>query len=318
MKDAKGEWSGIAVELWQKIAADQGREFAFEEFGLAELLANVEQAGVDVAVGALTVTTEREARFDFTHPFFTSGIGVVARTDAGGLPQLFGRMLSKEFLQAIAALLAVLAIAGLAVWIFERRRNAEQFGGSPARGFGEGFWWAAVTMTTVGYGDRAPVTFGGRLVGFLWMFIGVLTISGFTAAIASTLTASKLESVLEDPSDLARVRVGAVQDTVGQEILEERGIVFQGYGSMAAAFDALEAGELQAVVHDRPLLVWETRQRQSGVEVLHWTLTGQYYALALPTESPLREALNEALLRVTTSADWLEIRRRYLGAEAGS
>ncbi|MGO2102628.1 MAG: ion channel [Psychroflexus halocasei] len=43
-------------------------------------------------------------------------------------------------------------------------------------------------MTTVGYGDKSPLSLGGRIVGLIWMFMAVIILSSLTAGIASALT----------------------------------------------------------------------------------------------------------------------------------
>jgi len=54
------------------------------------------------------------------------------------------------------------------------------------------FWWAIVTMTTVGYGDFSPVSQGGRLFSVLVMFAGISLISMLTATISSIFVAKKI------------------------------------------------------------------------------------------------------------------------------
>jgi voltage-gated potassium channel len=46
----------------------------------------------------------------------------------------------------------------------------------------DGFWWAWVTMTTVGYGDLVPTTIEGRIVGMLLILVGIAIFSMLTAS----------------------------------------------------------------------------------------------------------------------------------------
>jgi voltage-gated potassium channel len=74
------------------------------------------------------------------------------------------------------ATLAITVAAGLAAWIL----SPEGFDG-----LGDAMWWAAQTVTTVGYGDVVPDTTGGRLVGVAIMLIGVASVSLITALVTS-------------------------------------------------------------------------------------------------------------------------------------
>ena len=54
------------------------------------------------------------------------------------------------------------------------------------------YWWAIVTMTTVGYGDFSPSTPAGRIFAVLIMFIGISLVSLLTASISSIFVAQKI------------------------------------------------------------------------------------------------------------------------------
>jgi voltage-gated potassium channel len=79
----------------------------------------------------------------------------------------------------LAVALVVFACSGL-VLSFEG--NAP---GSNIHNLGDALWWAIVTVTTVGYGDRYPVTAGGRGVAVVLMLVGIGLIGVLTATVAS-------------------------------------------------------------------------------------------------------------------------------------
>jgi len=317
MKGADGQWTGISIELWQELAAQLKLDYQFKELELESLLSGVESNSLDAAVAAITVTSDRERVMDFTHPFYTTGLGIAVFAPSGP-PWLavLRRVLSWQFLTVIGLLTLVLMSVGLLVWLFERRRNSEHFGGKAIEGIGSAFWWSAVTMTTVGYGDKAPRTFAGRVVGLIWMFAAIIIISSFTAAITSALTVSQLGSSIRGPGDLPGVRVAAVASSTGEQYLKLRQINYQGFPDALSALKALASGLADAVVHDAPILKYLAKEKFAGtVTVLPNTFIRQDYAIAVPQGSPLRETLNRVLEREIRSPHWQEIVFHHLGRD---
>ncbi|RZT86305.1 voltage-gated potassium channel [Pseudonocardia sediminis] len=69
-----------------------------------------------------------------------------------------------------------------ALGVFEAERDAPE---SSITTFGDALWWVLTTITTVGYGDRYPVTTEGRLVAAALMLAGIAVLGTVTAAIAT-------------------------------------------------------------------------------------------------------------------------------------
>ncbi len=314
IKNADGSWSGISMDLWKEVARRLKLDYEVRELVAADLDDPAKMAALDVFV-SLNVSAEREATMDLTHAFYSTGLAIaVAPKEDAGLGATLKAIFTAKFGKLIAALFAILGFIGVLMWLAERRRNASQFGGSPAHGIGAGLWWSAVTMTTVGYGDKAPVTILGRLLGLIWMFAAIIIISSFTAAIASALTVGQLESAVSGPSDLPKVKVGTVEPSQGARYLQKRHIAAKGYKDAAAALADLAAGEVEAVVYEAPILQYQIKNRaDGGLVVLDGTFDNHGYALALKQGSPLREAVNLALLQFTATDDWSTVLAKYLG-----
>ena len=98
----------------------------------------------------------------------------------------------------------VLFIASLAV--LDAERGAK---GASITTFGDAAWWAMTTVTTVGYGDRYPITAQGRFIAGGLMLAGIALLGIVTASLASWLI-DKVRQVEEHAQAATRADVASL------------------------------------------------------------------------------------------------------------
>src|SRR5208337_1802276 len=105
--------------------------------------------------------------------------------------------------RVLIAALATLVIGAWLVLLFEEKAKTANIHTYP-----DALWWAIVTVTTVGYGDRYPVTEGGRVVAAVLMLVGIGLIGVLTATVASVFikehTDANKETIKQGHADMGQ------------------------------------------------------------------------------------------------------------------
>jgi polar amino acid transport system substrate-binding protein len=315
MKNADGTWSGIAIDLWRAMAGQLGVSYELREGDRQGLLRGIQDGSFDVVVDAIAITVELERLVDFTHPYYTTGLGIaVPRQIGSDWLGALRHVLSTDLLRMLIIITLATLLVGVLVWMVERKRNVPHFGGRAVQGIGSALWWSATTMTTVGYGDKAPITAAGRLIAVAWMLVGIILLSGVTATITTALTLHRLGSRIRGPEDLAGSWVATIPDTAAEAYLKNHHISYKPYPTVTEGLRAVADHQVDAMVYDAPILRYAVKTEMDGaIQVLHGTFDHDDYGLIIPQGSRLREPMNRALLTIIREASWQEVLRSYLG-----
>lgn len=310
---------GISVEVWQAIAAQAGIRYQLRAYrDVPEALAALNSGAISLVAGPVSITADRAAKFRFSQPYFQSSLAILSRSNGPSLWQRIAPFFSESFFIAVGVLLFVLAVVGTLIWMAERRVTEDQFPRNPAAGIANGIWLAVVTMTTVGYGDRAPRTFLGRLVTGAWMVVSVITASSLIAGIASTLTLTGMRSsTVSTAEQLGGRRVAAVVGSPGETFARSYGAQVIRITSLQQGYEQVARRSADAFVFDRPQLLYSLRkQHDPGLAVSKAEYMRQSYGFAFPLSSPLVHTVNMNLLRLEESGRVDRIVRAWLGDDA--
>jgi ABC-type amino acid transport substrate-binding protein len=306
---------GLSIRLWQHVATDLDLNYEYRTYTDIDSLKNAVKTGdIDVAINPIIVSAMDYSEMEFSQPVLISNLAIAVRKEETSLlRELVSKIFTWEFLTGLVAMGFIILLFGFLAWLFERKSNSKQFPNTP-RGLWDSFWWSAVTMTTVGYGDKAPKTIGGRLIAVAWMFTAVIIVASYTATISSSLTLDKLSLDITSLEDLRSARILADGKSQVKAYLRRHGVNSLEADDPQKALDLVVQKEADAFVADEVLLryLFDKGQYSKDLVIAPGKFMKQYYAFAMVSGSEFEKPINMALMKTLGSKEWMLETAQYL------
>lgn len=303
------DFRGFSIDLIRAVARNMQPspqlKFVYDAT-LAAHLHRIENSGADLGIAATTITAEREQTIDFSQPFFEDNLGLLIPQKSRGILGFLSIDLFRfnidfyELGGLIAATGLYVLFCAVLIWLFERGRSLKR----SWKGIAQGVWWTIVTMSTVGYGDVVPKRSIGKLIGVIVVFSGIVIFGVAIATLSSMLTLNNLSDQIESIGDLSGKSVAVVEESIAEEVIRSQNIWVNAVPTIDSALVLLENQHVAAVSHDASLIRYYLAQELIDADRFNLIDQRQYrffYGITLPSDSPLREQVNIALLRVQES-----------------
>jgi ABC-type amino acid transport substrate-binding protein len=311
-----GQATGFSIELWERVARAAGLEYQLTWVKtVPELIEALKSGQADVAVAAISVTSDREKVIDFSQPYYESGLQImVGPGGTGSAAALMNTLLTWDFARLLGVLVLALFASSHLLWWFERKRNQESFPQRYAHGVWESLWWTSSVLITGGCENKAPTGVGGRLVAVIWMLTGILLVSYLTASVTSAMTVRSLTAGINGPNDLPGQVVATIAGSTAEKYLADHHVEVRPFSSMDEAYAALAGNQVKAVVYDAPVLLYHAAKGGGGqAHVVGRLFEKQNYGIGLQQGSRHRKRINQILLKLGEEGYIAELRRKYFG-----
>lgn len=303
-------FTGFDIELWQAIANEADINFKFKKVEFHEILKMVENGEADFGIAGITIKEEREKMgIDFSHSYFDSGLSILVRDEREASFYVAIRSLcNPEILKLFGVFICIILIAAHLQWFTERGKD--NFNDKYIPGIFEAIYFSLVTASTVGYGDYTAARWFGRIVAIIQIFICIALFGIVFGQISSTFTVEKLKTDIQSEQDLNGKVIVTAQGTTSVAKLDNLGAITIQVDAIEKAYDMLKADKIDAIVFDTPTIM-HLAQKHREVVIVGKQFDLQDYGIAMKENSPYREKVNRALLKLQENGFYKNLYDKY-------
>jgi len=316
MKAPDGSYKGYAIDLWERIAAQNGWKYEFVELhSTAEILEAISQGRVDVGAANITVTRSRLNDADFSLPFLDAGLQImVDDTRKSGGSQFWKVISNPDHLKVVGFGSLLIVLLAVIVTLFERRLDPE-FAKGWIEGWVESFYHVMSVIFTGKTNHKGIPGPLGRFFAALWVATGVAVVAFITSSITSSMTVNKLHGQINGPQDLPGKVVGTIRGTLGQTYCGNLQLATQLFGNLPDAVHALLKREINCIVYDAPVLQYfDNAHPELPVSEVGPIINKAPYGFAFAPGSPLRIPFNRALFDLEEKGFVNTLHAQYFGS----
>jgi polar amino acid transport system substrate-binding protein len=323
--EENGKTLGFSVDMAQAIANQmqpgQPQPIDIQPYsGVTEVLEAIRTGEADLALGAIALTSQREQAFDFSHPILSAGLQIMVpaadQQTRRPAQDILNRILQPDLLKLTGIVALLMLFPAHVLWYFERN-NAESMIEHAAYipGIFEALWWTVLAL--VGQAEDMPEGPVGKLVAVFWVFVGIIYLTYFTAGLTADLALQEIQGNIQTLSDLQNRPIALVADEGALEYLTDQNLrQITRFAQPEAAYAALKAQEVEAMIAPRPLLLYfAAAEPDDKFQLVGTPFLDQFYAIAMPEGSPYRTPINQAILTLRENGTYTEIHRKWFGVD---
>ncbi|HQS84319.1 MAG: hypothetical protein B7Y25_02890 [Alphaproteobacteria bacterium 16-39-46] len=306
-------FTGISIDVWEAIAREDGLSFKYMLVTKEEGMKGISEGKFDVLLGAIPdFVQDDSARFDYTLPFYSAGLGVAVSKESF-FKIILGYFVSWDFLKVVIGFTLFIVLQTLTLWFFEHKVNPH-YKDSFWKGIGNGLWWSAGIAVLNEAGDVSTKSLWGRCIAVFWMLLALVMVNIFTASIVSELTIGKLSTNIQSVEDLRKLNVLCLNQISSKEFLRSHFIKYKSVNSLEEGFDVLQKTPGNALIYSEPMLKYILNTKSlPGIQFIHAGIVSQYYSIKVPRESTLLYSLNQAILKLLNGQEIKYILSKYFG-----